>query len=118
MTLVDTSVWVDHLRAGNPRLQALLRGEQVLIHPFVVGELSCGNLRNRERLLRLLAALPQARQAQHQEVLDLVEKQHLSGLGLGWIDAHLLASALLSKAGIYTLDRQLATTAARLGVCA
>ena len=116
MTLVDTSVWVDHLRAGNPRLQALLRGEQVLIHPFVVGELSCGNLRNRERLLRLLAALPEARQAQHQEVLDLVEKQRLSGLGLGWIDAHLLASALLSTAGIYTLDRQLAKTAARLGV--
>jgi hypothetical protein len=118
MTLVDTSVWVDHLRAGNPRLQALLRGEQVLIHPFVVGELSCGNLRNRERLLRLLAALPEARQAQHQEVLDLVEKQHLSGLGLGWIDAHLLASALLSRTSLWTLDRQLATTAARLGVCA
>ena len=116
MILVDTSVWVDHLREGNARLQALLRAEQVLVHPFVIGELACGNLRNRDEVLRLLEALPAARQADHRETLELVQRQHLAGLGLGWIDAHLLASSLLSEARLWTLDRRLARAATQLKV--
>ncbi len=114
MTLVDTSVWVDHLRGGNARLQALLRSEQVLTHPFIIGELACGNLRNRGEVLRLLEALPEARPADHLETLQMVDRQHLFGLGLGWIDAHLLASSLLSSARLWTLDRRLARAATQL----
>ena len=116
MTLVDTSVWVDHLREGNARLQALLGAERVLVHPFVIGELACGNLRNRDEVLRLLEALPEVRQADHRETLALVDQQHLAGFALGWIDAHLLASSLLSNARLWTLDRRLARAAAQLKV--
>jgi hypothetical protein len=115
VTLVDTSVRVAHLRERNAWLQALLRAEQVLMHPFVIGELACSNLRNREEL-RLLEALPEARQADHRETLALVDQQHLAGLGLGWVDAHLLASSLLSNARLWTLDRRLARAAAQLKV--
>jgi predicted nucleic acid-binding protein len=117
MTLVDTSVWVRHFREGNTRLKSLLMDNEVLIHPFIIGELACGNLRNREEILRLLGELPEARQAHHPEVLDLVEKQSLYGSGLGWIDAHLLASALLSRAKIWTLDRHFVKAVAALDVC-
>ena len=116
MTLVDTSVWVDHLREGNARLQALLRTEQVLVHPLVIGELACGQLQNRNEVLRLLESLPAARQADHRETLALVDQQRLAGLGLGWIDAHLLASSLLSDARLWTLDQRLARAAAQLKV--
>jgi predicted nucleic acid-binding protein len=114
MILVDTSVWVQHLQTGNPRLGALLRDEQVLSHPFVVGELACGNLRNREEILALLAALPEARVAEHHEVLHLVGSARLYGRGLGWVDAHLLASALLSRCAFWTLDKRLQRVAATL----
>ena len=96
MTMVDTSVWVDHLRARNARLNSLLQDGQVICHPFVVGELACGNPRNRQEVLSLLAALPEATIAEHREVLHLVDAARLFGRGLGWVDAHLLASALLT----------------------
>jgi predicted nucleic acid-binding protein len=105
--LVDTSVWVEHLRAGSPRLEALLHDEQVLCHPFVVGELACGNLRRRGQILELLAALPEARRAEHHEVLHLLDSARLYGRGLGWVDLHLLASALISGCALWTLDRPL-----------
>ncbi len=114
MTLVDTSVWVDHLRARNPRLSSFLRDGQVICHPFVVGELACGNLRNRQEVLGLLAALPEATIAEHREVLQLVESGRLFGRGLGWVDAHLLASALLAGSAFWTLDRPLRKAAAAL----
>jgi hypothetical protein len=117
MILVDTSVWVEHFREGSTRLKSLLLDNDVLMHPFIVGELACGNLRNREEILRLLGELPEARLAHHQEVLDLLEKQRLYGRGLGWIDAHLLASTLLSRAKIWTLDRQFSKAVAPLNVC-
>jgi predicted nucleic acid-binding protein len=116
MTLVDTSVWVQHLRAGSARLGVLLRDEQVLSHPFVIGELACGNLRNREEILSLLAALPEARVAEHDEVLHLVESARFYGRGLGWIDAHLLASALISRCAFWTLDSPLQRAAAVLRI--
>ena len=116
MILVDTSVWVQHLRAGSTRLSALLRDEQVLSHPFVVGELACGNLRNRGEILTLLGALPEARMAEHREVLHLVESARFYGRGLGWLDAHLLASALISRCALWTLDEPLQRAAATLRI--
>jgi len=116
MILVDTSVWVDHLRAGNRKLQSLLEDAKVLAHPFVVGELACGSLRNREEVLSLLQALPEAQAAEHEEVMRIVEREQLYGRGLGWIDAHLLASARLSSAALWTLDRRLSKFASALAL--
>jgi predicted nucleic acid-binding protein len=112
--LVDTSVWVAHFRAGNPALARCLEDERVACHPFVIGELACGNLRDREEVLRHLARLPETRVATHEEALHLVEHRTLTGSGLGWVDVHLLASALLSGVALWTLDRPLQDAARRL----
>lgn len=116
MTLVDTSVWIEHLRRGEPGLTHLLSGGTVMCHPFVIGELAMGSLKNRREILGLLDNLPAAPVASHDEVLTLVERHRLSGLGLGWIDAHLLASARLAAARVWTRDRRLAESARTLGV--
>jgi len=116
MTLVDTSVWVEHLRRGTSQLRDLLDGGVVWCHPFVAGELACGNLRNRVEILSLLAELPHTTVAQHDEVLELVDRHRLHGRGLGWIDAHLLASALLTHCTLWTRDRALARAARDLGI--
>jgi hypothetical protein len=116
VTLVDTSVWVAHLRTGNDRLAELLRAGQVLSHPFVIGELACGNLRNRHEILALLAVLPRVSVADHGEVMTLLESSRLFGQGLGWVDIHLLASTLLSRCTLWTLDRPLQRAAAALKV--
>ena len=87
----------------------------MLAHPFVVGELACGTLRNREEVLTLLQALPEAEVAEHEEVMRVVERERLYGQGLGWIDAHLLASARLSSAALWTLDRRFSRIASALG---
>jgi predicted nucleic acid-binding protein len=118
VTLVDTSVWVAHLRAGNARLAELLCAGQVLCHPFVLGELACGNLHNRQEVLVLLAALPQAPVAEHDEVMTLLESSRLFGHGLGWVDVHLLTSTLFSRCVLWTLDRPLQHAAAVLKVAA
>lgn len=114
MILVDTSVWIDHLRTGRADLSQHLESASVLIHPFVIGELACGNLKNRTEILNLLAALPQAPLADHTHVLTLIESYQLAGRGLGWVDVHLLASALLCGAKLWTLDKPLGKTAASL----
>ena len=116
MILVDTSVWIDHLRAGNRRLRSLLENAEVLVHPFVVGELACGTLRNREEVLTLLHALPEAQAAEHEEVMSVVERERLYGRGIGWVDVHLLASARLSSAALWTLDRRLSRIASALAL--
>ena len=118
MILVDTSVWVDHLRNGSPRLAALLGEDQVLGHPFVLGELALGHLRRRREVLALLADLPAAGVADHDEVLAFVERHALAGGGIGWIDAHLLAAAALGGDSLWTLDRRLAALSEKLGVAA
>lgn len=114
--LVDTSVWVDHLARANPRLMELLEAGAVQTHPFVVGELALGRLRWREETLAYLSALPSVPVAEHEEVLDLVTGHDLAGRGVGWVDAHLLASAMIGSTQVWTLDRHLAAAAARLGV--
>ena len=116
MILVDTSVWVEHLRRGLPRLAALLQEGTVLIHPWVIGELACGNLRNRGEVLELLQGLPAALVASDQEVLLLIERDQLMGQGIGYVDAHLLASAKLSHGRLWTQDRRLAALAQERGL--
>lgn len=116
MILVDTSVWVDHLRSGDAALISLLENDEVLAHPFVTGELACGRIHNRREVLGLLATLPVATVARDVDVMTFVESRRLHGRGIGWIDAHLLASAVLSNAGLLTRDRRLARVAGTLGV--
>lgn len=118
MILVDTSVWVEHLRRGNARLVQLLDDERVVCHPFVIGELAMGSLRNRTEILDLLGRLPTAEVASHTEVLTLVERRHLTGAGLGWIDAHLLTSTILMGRRLWSLDHRLAAAAQRFDVAA
>ena len=118
MIVVDTSVWVDHLRRGNARLEGLLRDGLVLVHPFVFGELALGRLKKRSEILGFLAEMPGAEAASHEEVLEFVDRQELAGSGVGWIDAHLLVSAALSGVSLWTLDRRLAIAAERLALSA
>ncbi|KAF7600892.1 MAG: VapC toxin family PIN domain ribonuclease [Candidatus Dactylopiibacterium carminicum] len=116
MILVDTSVWIDHLRNGEPRLAALLEAGQVLVHDFVIGELACGNLSTRTRVLGLLGTMPRATRAQETETLGLIERYRLMGRGIGYVDAHLLAATLIARGRLWSRDRRLATIAAELGV--
>lgn len=116
MILVDTSVWVEHLRHGQPRLAALLQEGKVLIHPWVIGELACGHLRNRAEVLELLQGLPAALVASDQEVLRLIEHDQLMGRGIGYVDAHLLASAKLSHCQLWSQDQRLAALSQERGL--
>jgi len=117
MILVDTSVWVDHLRAGDDQLAALLNKSQVLMHPFVVGELACGNLHNREEVLALLKDLPPSTVAADDEVLFFIDRHALMGRGIGYVDAHLLASVSLSgPAQLWTRDKRLRAVADSLAL--
>jgi predicted nucleic acid-binding protein len=114
MVLVDTSVWVAHLRDGNIGLQGPLNEGRVACHSFIVGELACGNLVNRSEILSLLQALPMAVHAEDDEVMELIEAHRMMGRGLGCIDMHLLASAMLSDIPLWTLDRRLDAAASAL----
>ena len=114
MILVDTSVWVNHLRHANPRLSQALVDGHVLMHPFVIGEIACGNLRSRPQVLDDLRRLPSVTSADHEEVLGFLDQHRLFGAGITWIDAHLLASARLSNCRLWTLDAHLRTAATKL----
>lgn len=114
--LVDTSVWVSHLRHGNLRLVELLDEGSVVVHPFVIVELACGNLKNRAEILSLLRALPSTVIAEHEEIMLFIESNRLMGKGLGYIDMHLLAASVLSSVRLWTNDRSLAKACAELGL--
>lgn len=117
MILVDTSVWVDHLRYGDDGLATLLINSQVLMHPFVVGELACGNLRQRTEVLSLLKDLPQASVAHDEKVLFYIERRELMGRGIGYVDAHLMAAVTLhGGARLWTRDKRLQTLATEEGL--
>lgn len=116
MILCDTSVWIEHLRRGEPHLVELLEGVRVLIHPFVLGELACGSLADRRVTLDLLTQLPGALQATAEEALEFIEARELFGRGIGYVDVHLLASTVLAGATLWTRDRRLGSIAAELGV--
>lgn len=117
MILVDTSVWIDHLRCSDATLAGLLDGGGVFGHPWVVGEIALGNLRNRAEVLGLLADLPQATVAEHAEVLRLIEQQNLHGTGIGYVDSQLLAATRLTPGTtLWTRDKRLRMAAADLGL--
>lgn len=107
MILVDTSVWVEHLRSGAIGLEELLNAGQVACHPFIIGELACGNLKNRADILSLLYDLPMVTRADDDEVFQFIEGHKLMGKGLGYIDIHLLMSAMLTGIPLWTIDKRL-----------
>jgi predicted nucleic acid-binding protein len=114
--LVDTSVWIDHFRSGNPALAARLEASEVWCHPFVIGELACGSLDPRAGILAKLAKLPESPLATDVEVLGLLEAHALWGTGLGWVDAHLLASAKLAHVRLWSLDKAIVAAARDLKI--
>ena len=117
MILVDTSLWVDHLRCSDERLAALLDQGRVLMHPMVLGEIACGSLADRAAILELLASLPTAIVAEHHEVMAFTERHTLFGKGIGWVDVHLLASTVLTDdASLWTQDKRLNAAAQQLGI--
>ena len=117
MILVDTSIWIDHLRTGDPQLTTLLQDGRVLAHPWVIGELALGQLTRRSEILELLRNLPHATVATDAEVLAMIENQRVFGLGIGYVDAHLLAATLLTAgAGLWTRDKRLDAVAAKIGL--
>jgi len=111
MVLVDTSVWVSHLRDGNTELAYLLNNGTVLCHPLIIGELACGNLKDRAVIISFLTLLPMSIEADHDEVLSFIENNRLMGKGIGYVDAQLVASAVLTGVPIWTLDKKLAQVA-------
>ena len=119
MILVDTSVWIDHLRSDDTLLAELLDQGQVLSHPFIIGELALGNLRQRETVLADLRELPQASVALDDEVMLLIDRDRLFGIGIGYVDAHLLAATRLTQgAALWTRDKRLSAAAERLSLAA
>jgi len=116
VVLADTSVWISHLHAGDPRMADLLEAGKVVAHPLVIGELACGSLRNRKEVLSMLGELETPPMASHEEVLDFIDRKQLWGVGLAYIDIHLLASALLGGIPLWTDDKHLRSAAEVLGV--
>lgn len=116
MILVDTSIWIDHFNKSDIDLINLLNSGKVCIHPFIIGELSCGNISNRKEILTLLKALPQVDSALDEEIYTLIENKKLYGIGLGFIDVHLLASALIDNVTIWTRDKTLKKAAINLDI--
>ena len=115
MILADTSIWVDHLRAGEPGLVSLLNDNRILVHPMVIGELACGNLPNRDTVLGLLGEMPAIPVATDEEVLFFIEQRRVMGRGIGYVDAHLLAAATLAQSvQLWTRDRRLVAVAGDL----
>jgi predicted nucleic acid-binding protein len=116
MILADTSVWIDYFREGLPELAERLRRSVVVMHPFVVGELACGNFSNRDATIELLQQLRSVKVAEHDEVLSLIRARKLYGRGIGYVDAHLLAAAAIDGCQLWTQDKRLHAMAATLGV--
>jgi predicted nucleic acid-binding protein len=117
MILVDTSIWIDHLNKSNAELIKLLKSNRVCVHPFIIGELSCGNISNRDEILSLLKALPRAEPALEEEVFTLLDNKKLFGIGLGFVDVNLIASALIHGVKIWTYDKSLKKIAKKLDIC-
>jgi predicted nucleic acid-binding protein len=114
--LVDTSVWIDHVRRPVARLVALLETGAVDVHPFVIGELACGHLKPRAVLTAMLQRLPLVATVDDDEALAFLERHHLAGRGMGWIDVHLLASARVAGVTLWTRDRRMAAVAREIGL--
>jgi predicted nucleic acid-binding protein len=116
--LVDSSIWIEHLRRESATVSLLLSSRRILAHPFVIGEVAVGHLRNRRQILNTLRDLPAAVVASDEEVLEFIDRYLLAGRGLGYIDVHLLAAARLSHAGLWTADKRLQASAELLSLSA
>ena len=116
MILVDTSVWINHLRNSENHLEKLLFGGEVICHTHIIGELACGNIKNRREIISLLQALPMAPQIEFDEYLYFIDKNQLNGRGIGFVDIHLLASVQLGQVQLWTVDKRLKATATELGL--
>ena len=116
MILVDTSIWIEHLRSGNLYLKSALEEGEVVCHPFIIGELACGDLKNRDEILSLMQALPMALTIGHDEILHFIDYNSLMAIGIGLIDVHLLASARLTQIPLWTADKRLSAAASKLKV--
>ena len=114
MILVDTSIWVTHLRQGSRQLEKLLMDAEVMCHPFIIGELACGNLKNRNEIISLLQSLPMASAIEFDEFLFFIDRNQLMGKGIGFVDIHLLASAQLTGVPLWTADKKLKSAANQL----
>jgi predicted nucleic acid-binding protein len=114
MVLVDTSIWVTHLRQGSRQLEKLLMDAEVMCHPFIIGELACGNLKNRNEIISLLQSLPMVPMIEFDEFLFFIDRNHLMGNGIGFVDVHLLASAQLTGVPLWTADKRLKSAADQL----
>ena len=114
MVLVDTSIWVTHLRQGSRQFEKLLMDAEVMCHPFIIGELACGNLKNRNEIIPLLQSLPMAPTIEFDEFLFFIDRNHLMGKGVGFVDVHLLASAQLTGIPLWTADKRLKSAADQL----
>ena len=117
MVLVDTSVWIDHFLNSNAKLKQLLIDGDVFCHPLIIGEIACGNIKNRTEILSLLQSLPQASNVDNNEVLTFIENNKIMGQGIGYIDAAILAATLLSGTFLWTLDKKLKRIAVKIGIC-
>jgi predicted nucleic acid-binding protein len=116
MVLVDTSVWVSHLRLGNPKLQEMLQEGKVVSHPFIIGELTCGNISNRVEIISLMQSLPMLDIVEHEELLLFIEHNKMMGTGLGFVDVHLMAAAILAGIPLWTQDKKLRQACSRLSI--
>ncbi len=116
MILVDTSIWVNYFRHGNAHLEKLLSNAEVICHPYIIGELACGNIKNRKEILSLLHALPMASTIDLVEYFYFIEHNKLYGRGIGFVDINLLASAMLSQIKLWTDDKRLMMAADKLGI--
>lgn len=116
MILVDTSIWIDHFRYGDAELRKIIEDDRLLCHPVVIGELALGNLRDRDAIMAFLAAQPEALIASHDEVMVMIDQHSIFSMGIGYTDAHLLASALIDRRSIlWTRDKRLAAAAQKAG---
>ncbi len=116
MILVDTSVWINHLRDNNEHLKQLLLKGHVMSHAHIIGELACGNIKNRKEILNFLKALPMTPLIEFNEYLYFVEKHQLNSKGIGFVDIHLLASSKLAQIKLWTADKRLSAAASKLGI--
>jgi len=114
--LVDSSIWMDHFRKQNTHLIAVLERDEACIHPFVIGEVACGNLKNRKEIIDLLHALPDVQKAEDDEILFFIERHHLNGRGVGLIDIHLLAACLMAGCRLWTADKRLQKVAREMHI--
>jgi predicted nucleic acid-binding protein len=116
MVLVDTSIWVAHLRHGDRQLERLLMDAEVICHPFIIGELACGNINNRHEILSLLKSLPSAPVIEFDEFLFFIDENQLMRIGIGFVDVHILASAKLAGSLLWTADKKLNSAAINLSL--